>query len=317
MVYARILSHSNIVLVPRSAMEPLATPYDDLRDRQIIAFTPELVDVIEITNAAENFTVRQDASGAWKAGDQPADPAYVAWWLGQLVQLEATNFVRDVVNDFAPYGLAPGQRQYTLRTLVTNATGVTNVLIARLAFGTNGASDTVYARRWDEDSVYAIRPLDYTHMPAAAWQFREHRLWNFTTNQVVRMAVKQGDSVREILRQPGGAWVPVRGWTSEPNPFAMEEIARSLGELTAVMWMARGDAARAQYGFDANSPQLIVGLAGDKTLTVEFGDLSPWRLPYALATVDGQPTVFEFPWQTFASLQSYFNLRVAAPRTAR
>jgi len=77
---------------------------------------------------------------------------------------------------FASFGLAPASRQYALRTTVTNSTGVTNVLIAQLAFGTNGTDGRVFARRWDEDSVYAIGALEYTHMPTAAWQFRDHRV---------------------------------------------------------------------------------------------------------------------------------------------
>jgi hypothetical protein len=314
LVYARILSHSNVVLVPRSIVEPLATPYAQLRERQIIPFVPDLVDVIEV-NAETNFFVRQDASG-WKAGDVQADPEFVIWWLGQLSQMEATDFERDVVTDFAPYGLVPGHRRYALRTAVTNGATVTNVLIAEVAFGTNKLDKRVFARRRDEDSVYVVRQLDYSHMPSAAWQFREHRIWNFTTNQVVRITVRQGENVREVIRQTNNEWIPTRGWTTQPNPFALEETARGLGELTAVMWMGRGEAARAQFGFGTNSPQVIVEVRGDKpqVLTVEFGDLSPWRLPYALTTIDGQPTVFEFPWALYTDLQRYFNLAVPTPK---
>ena len=313
LVYARLLSHSNIVLVPKITVEPLAVPYAELRERQLAAFAPEFVDVIEVSGE-EKFTVRRDASGAWRAGDTPADAAFIEWWLGEMSRLEATEFVRDVVTDFAPYGLAPGQRQYTLRTAVTNGVGVTNVLLAQLAFGTNAAGQTKFARRWDEDSVYAIHPLQFSHLPVAAWQFREHRLWNFTTSQVARITVQQDGGVREVIREPSNVWIGTKGWTTDPNPFALEETARGLGELAARMWMGRGEAARAQFGFDANSPQLTVQLHGEKPqlLTVEFGGTNALGLPYALTTVDGQPAVFEFPWTLYADLQRYFNLKAPA-----
>jgi len=268
------------------------------------------VDIIEAPRGDEPFTVRKNASGAWLAGDAPADPVLIAQWLNLLSQLQVTEFVKDVVTDFAPFGLEPSQRQYTLRTVVTNAAGPTNVFVARLDFGTNTTSDRAFARRWDEDSVYAIRPLDFSHLPSAAWQLREHRVWNFTTNQVLKFIVREGDATREVLRQPNGEWKEGQGWTRDINPFALEEMALQLGELNAVAWIARGESARTKMGFSTNGTQLSVELRGEKplTLTLEFGGLSPLRLPYALTTVEGQPAIFEFPWRLYVDVQSYFNL---------
>ena len=323
LVYARLLSHSNVVLVSRGILEALTTPPAQLRERLIVPFTPELVDVIEVEavetftpgpkdSVTNTFTVRKEADG-WKSGDLQADSAYVSKWLSQLSQVEATNFVRDIVTDFTPYGLAPGQRQYRLFTAVTNGVAITNIRVAEIAFGigTNDAGE-MFARRRDEDSVYAVRQLDFSHMPVAAWQFREHRIWNFTTNQVARIAVRQGENVREVIRETNNQWIATKGWTAEINPFAMEETARGLGDLSAFMWTARGESARTQFGFPANT-QVTVDLRGEKpqSLVVEFGTRqSPWLLPYALTTIDGQPTVFEFPWPLYADLQRYFGLAV-------
>lgn len=320
LVYARLLTHSNVVLVPKSAIEPLALPYTELRERQIFPFTPELVDVIEV-RGDESFVIRRGEDGAWKAGEQPADAAFIAEWLRLLAQIEANEFVQDVVSEFkfASYGLEPGQRQYTLRTTVTNGTTVTNVLIARLAFGTNATDGKAFARRFDEESVYGIRAFDFMHMPTAAWQFREHRIWNFTTNQVVSISVHQGATTRQVIRQPSGQWIEVKGWTKPINPFAMEEVARGLGELTATMWVGKGEGVRERFGFGPNPVRFVVELAGEKpqTLTVEFGGVSPMRLPYALTMVEGQPMVFEFPWVLYADLQRYFELAVPIPRTGQ
>lgn len=312
-VYARLLAHSNIVLVPKTYVSLLATPYTELRDRQLVNFAPELVDVVEV-DGEKPFTVRKTPNG-WMADDQPADSAYVAHWLSELSRLVVTDFVKDVVNVFTPYGLDPPQRRYTLFTTVTNSAGPTNIFIARVDFGTNG-TNVAFARRWDEESLYAIRLHDFTQMPAAPWQFREHRVWNFTTNQVEKITVTQGDKVTQALRQPTGEWIAVKGFENEINPFAMEELAVQLGGLTAMMWVDRGEAARAQHGFGTNTAQLTVELRGEKpqALTVEFGKLSPLLRPYALTTVDGQPYVFEFPWTIFADLQRYFHLSPAGLR---
>jgi hypothetical protein len=317
-VYARSMTYSNVVLVPRSYVVLLGAPYADLRDRQLVAFAPELVDRIEVAGE-ETFTVRRTASNTWTAGDAPVDPVFIAQWLALLSQLQVSEFVKDVVTDFAPYGLSPPQRRYSLYTMVTNATGPTNIFIARVDLGTNGSMDKAFARRWDEESLYGIRMLDFTHMPAAAWQLRDHRVWNFATNQVSKITVTQEGNVREVMRQPNGQWVGVKGFDGEINPFAMEELAVQLGDLNALMWIARGESARTQYGFTTNTAQLSVELRGEKpqTLMVEFGALSPLLRPYALTMVNGQPYVFEFPWTILADLQRYFGLAPTGPGLKR
>jgi hypothetical protein len=316
-VYARILSHSNIVLVPKSAVEMLPTSYTDLRDRQLVAFAPEFVDTVEV-RGEENFIVRKEGDG-WKAGDGQADPAFVAEWLTLLSQMEIKDFVKDIVTDFAPFGLSPAPLTYTLRTTITNAAGPTNLALAQLAFGTKAGDERFFARRFDEDSVYAIGAREYSHLPGAAWQFHDHRIWNFTTNQVARITVRQGETTREVVRQPNGDWIASKGWVGEVNPLAAEETTWRLGQLRADMWLGRGESAKEKFGFGANSAQVTVELRGEKpqSLTVEFGErVSPLQLPYALTTVDGQPTVFEFPWQLYGDLQRYLQLP-APPRRPR
>jgi len=311
-VYARILAHTNVVLVPKNIAELLNTSYSDLRDRQLVAFAPELVDLIEVRGEETN-TVRRNANGAWMAGDVPVDPAYFGYWLGVLSQIEVTEFVKDVVTDFTSYGLEPAQYQYLLYTTVTNAAGPTNVLVARVGFGTNATPARAFARRWDEDSVYSIRLRDYTLMPGAAWHFRDHRIWRFTTNQVATITVKEGNETRQVLRETNSQWVVVKGFANDPNPFALEEVALGLGDLHAMMWVARGENVRAKFG--ATISQLSVELRGEKpqVLTIEFlAGQSPLLQHYALTEIDGQPTVFEFPWTLYGDLQRYFNLGRAA-----
>jgi hypothetical protein len=254
------------------------------------------------------------------SGDAPADALLVGQLLNTLSQLQVTEFVKDVVTDFKPFGLDPAQRHYTLRMAVTNATGPTNIVLAAVEFGTNAlkaevgtnAMERVFARRLDEESVYAFGPrdLNYWRLPGAAWQLRDHRVWNFATNQVAKIAVTSGTEVREVVRQPDGRWIGGQGFNPEVNSFAFEELAFRLGELSAMSWLARGEAARTRYGFSAGGPKLTVELRTEKpqTLTLELMP-TPERLPYiALATINGEAMVFEFPWMLYLELQRYFNL---------
>ena len=124
------------------------------------------------------------------------------------------------------------------------------------------------------------------------------------------ISVQQDGEVHEVIRQTNGDWVAVKGVDPNLNPFALEEFALRLGELNAVAWLARGESVRAQFGFTTNVAVLSVELRGEKpqTLTVEFGGQSPLLQQYGLTMLDGQPSVFEFPWPLYYDLQRYFHL---------
>lgn len=300
-VFARRLSQTNIVLVPKTFLETLHTPFTELRDRRLVDFDPAAVDLIEV-RGTEQFTLRRQTNNTWTTGDNlTADIPYMRDLLVLLSQLEITEYVKDVVTDFSSYGLKPPQLQYILKAGVTNAAGPTNVVLAHLDLGTN-LNDQVFVRRADEDSVYAVRHMDAHYLPSAAWQLRDHRVWNFTTNQVVRVTIQQHGRTRLLVRTPGGDWSLAPGSAGTVNPWAMEEIMFRLGEMYAMTWVARGAEGRARHGFTGNGHTISIEIkAGDKfqTLTMDFGGPSLLRLPYASTLVDGQPWVFEFPWQLY------------------
>jgi len=78
----------------------------------------------------------------------------------------------------------------------------------------------------------------------------------------------------------------------------VEETLHQLGELRAAVWVAKGDGERARYGFGEDGHKLTIELRnGDKprVLTLQFGGRAPSQFPYALATVDGESWIFEFP----------------------
>jgi hypothetical protein len=316
-VYARRLSQTNIVLVPLSLLQALNTPLSEFRDRRLLAFDPDTISLIEV-RSDEPFSIRRLTNQTWLAGETtPADTLFIKNWLWQLSRLQVTDFVKDVVTDFSSYGLAPPRRQYVFKTTVTNAAGLTNVTVGELHFGTNTA-DQVRVRRADEDSVYDVRYVDFYRMPSAAWQLRDMQVWNFTTNEVTRVILRQNGRSRVVVRQGNLDWMTPEG-PGIVNPLAVEEMVFRLGELHAVDWVARGPQERARFGFAETNLHISVEVkTGDKTqtLTLEFGGVSPGRLPYAATQMGGQVWIFEFPYFLFQDLERAFGLPLAPPAEA-
>jgi hypothetical protein len=310
LVYARRMTQTNIVLVPRSILESLPASHNDLRDRRLVTFNPAAADAIEVIST-NSFTVRRGTNGMWSVGDaQPmaADPELMTDWLNQLASLEGT-VESDVVTDFKTlYNLSPPARQYLLKAAITNGGGsVSNGIVAELDLGAV-QGDKVFARRPDEQSVYSLPLANVTRLPAAAWQLRNRRVWTFSSNQLSRLIVmyrgmNEVGRTNILQRSPNNQWTIVSGSNviiNNPEGFssALDELMSRLGELRAEAWIAQGEESRATYGFDAPGSRVTFELKNSdkpRLLTLEFGAPSPSGLPYALATAEGQTWIFEFP----------------------
>jgi hypothetical protein len=216
---------------------------------------------------------------------------------------------KDVVTDYAPYGLAMPLRQYVLKGATTNAAGaITNRVLAKLDIG--GRKENQVFARGEDDSVYSLSAGIYNRLPSAPWQLRDRRVWAFTTNQVSKLSVRHRGYTREFLRAPTGEWSLAPGTQGIVNTFAVEEMLYRLGELRAVSWAARGDEYRSQYGFSDNGYKLTIELrAGERSraLQLEFSTRPPAPYPYALAAADGQSWIFEFPPQLFTEIINHIS----------
>lgn len=303
-VYARRMTTTNIVLVPKTVLEAVQISHGDMRDLHLVSFQPGLLDNVEVigASAAEGFVVRRQTNNTWAVTEpQPdtADTATMGEWLELMSRLEGT-VEKDVVTDFeTPYGLATPGRRYLLKTSVTNATGVvSNRILAQLDLGIT-QDRKVFARRPDEATVYSLPKEEVARLPREAWQLRDRRVWSFTTNDISRVTIRYNDRTRTLQRSGAGSWSIAggEGILSSVNPV-LEEIMFRLGNLYAGVWVARGEEKRAALGFTGNTSKITIELRnGEKPQTrfIELGrpGISPTGLPYALTEIDGQTWFFE------------------------
>jgi hypothetical protein len=145
--------------------------------------------------------------------------------------------------------------------------------------------------------VYTVPVGDIASLPHSAWQLRDRRVWSFTTNQVTRLSVRHNGYVRQLIRNSSGAWALAPGSEGMIIPEAVEEALYRLGDLRAAVWVARGEEQKAHFGFtnDLNYKLTMELKNGEKPLTLEFGGIAQSAYRYAMAPVDGQNWIFEFP----------------------
>jgi hypothetical protein len=101
-----------------------------------------------------------------------------------------------------------------------------------------------------------------------------------------------------MIRSGSGSWVLAPGSEGLIIPEAVEEALYLLGDLRTPVWVARGNEQKEHFGFKEDGYKITVELKnGDKPqiLAVEFGGRAVSGYPYAMASIDGQNWIFEFP----------------------
>ena len=316
-VYARRAGEASVLLVPDESISPWSAKHDDFRDRHLVALSPGMVDTVEV-RGTESFTVQRLTNDLWQVvatNTFTADTALVHDLLGSLSALEVAQFVKYVVTppDLPTYGLEPSSRQYIVRVASTNsASPGTNGVVAQLIFGAV-QGDNIYARRADENSVYAVKLGDYQRLPYAGWQLRDRRIWGFTENDVSKVAVRQQGKTVELLRTGTNRWAFAPGSQGIINPFGVEETVHRLGELTAAAWVARGAGGPSRYGFSENPDRITIETKRGGKLSVEFGGVSRHGFPYGAVALDGQTWVFELSVALYHYIETYLSVAPSTP----
>jgi hypothetical protein len=314
-IFARRKNRNAIVTVGKEQFEAWRSPLETFRDHHLVVVTRAL-DAIEV-HGDDNFTLQHQTNGSWLVQPQNflADSNSMAGFLASLGNLQVT-LVKDVVTVTDPdlalkYGLASPSRRFTLKT-ATGPGDSTNTTIVQLDFGATN-EDRIFARRADEESVYAVSLEEFKRLPSASWLMRNRRIWNFNVNDVAGVTIQQFGRTRRIIRNGPHNWSLAPGSQGVINDLALEELTPQFGALTAAVWTDHGSQNRARYGFTDLGHQVTFELKDGSQRTVEFGGEAPSQFPYAAVTLDGETWIFEFPWDLYQHVLTHFSAPLIIP----
>jgi hypothetical protein len=311
-VFARRGDWAVVVTTAREPLLPWRGAVNDFRASHLLELTAPVAE-IEVQDQT-HFTLQRQGSNDWRiVGEKfAADADNVQLYLKALAGLHVTEFVKDVVTapDLPTYGLATPMRQITLRSVA----GDTNSVLVQLSFGTN-QNNEVFARRADEDFVYAMAANDLISLPDTAWEFRDRRIWNFTEADVAQITIRQDGKTRQIIRNGVNKWSLAPGSQGVVNPPALEETTHRLGELTAYgAWLDHNLTDPEKHGWNTNNLQITVELKNGKKVAVDFGTELP-KVQTALAAVilDGDRWAFVFPPVLYQFVSTYLTIPANTP----
>ncbi len=299
LVYAHCPPDPGLVLVLRAPLDSLRKPLAYWRDPRLISPLVASIDLIEIAGE-ESFALQRQSANAWTVAGParlPADPETMQRFLGDLTALEVVEYVRDVVTDFAPYGLTKPARQYTLRPKPGPASP-TNAFLAQINLGAS-YDDKYYVRLTGEDSVYGVPRTNLAGLPTRAFQFRDRSVWSFDSSNVVAVTIAIEGQTRKLSRAPGAAWVQAPGNTplASPSDLALEETLYRLGQLRAEAWTAIGADQLPRHGFPEAAHTLTIDLQESgraRSCSIRFGRQAPSQHIFAAIDREDQTVIFEF-----------------------
>jgi len=313
LVFARRLSHTNVVLVPTNWLGVLTRHFSSFRDRQLLSFNPTNATQVELRGLFSYSLLRQPAGG-WRVGEPfnfPADRELVEGFLTRLQELRIAEFEKDVVTetDLAGYGLASPALRIIVSAATNGPPGVTNTVLADLLLGTNRPPDAVFARRADEPSVYVLPLADANAIALNPFALRDRQLWNFGASNVLAVTAVHHHQTRRYLRETNSNEWRLAGGTGDFLSGAVDEMVHRLGQLRALEWTARGASQLARFGIQPGAGSRVEvelrGTHGVQTLAMDLGRSLGPRGVYASALVDGEPMIFVLPRDLFDALEGF------------
>ncbi len=231
-LFVRRLAHTNIVLVPTPILVLLQAPLAEFRDRRLI---PPDWDTTALQIESGNHPLAAERTGTNWALVRPyraeVDAVEMAILLNGLASLRIRDFPSDVVADYGRYGLNPPM--FSIRS----ASGTNQSIEVQFSAPTGG--DTVYARRSDEPSVYALGWPEVELLPRSAGQLRSV---TFSPATLQRVSIRQQGKKRELERAADGTWKVLSGMPGNLAAPVLDEVVYRMGHLTTRRWPVPNEA---------------------------------------------------------------------------
>ena len=214
-VYVRSTARGFVYALPKKIEEILNTKPNDLRDRHLVRFEPNILDRITIESAAKGKTVLARKGEEWTIASRnnaPAEPSEARRLIDMLKDEQVTKFVEDGASSLPKYGLDKPPLQITLSSFASENTAETKAgehPFATIAFGkTEG--DTVYARLGDEPFIVAVRKKSVDDMRVDPLQWQQLSIFKFKPEQIHRLSVVT-NAEQTLVRGANNEWTWAKG----------------------------------------------------------------------------------------------------------
>jgi hypothetical protein len=276
-VYAKLKSADSIFTVSAEQAKKFAVQINDLRDRQVLAFSQPGVRGIELVRGGEKTVLTRTNTG-WNVTSPvtiAAEESRVTSFLDKLGDLHAMQFTADVATDLDRYGLAA---PITTITLLGDGTN----MLAQFLIGGSGESNAVRCvKRGDEPFIYGVETNIVEWLPAGPLALRVRRLVELKPDQITKLTAQSANSHVALERGTDGKWKLTEPSQGVLDNDALNSLLDAFTQLRAVDFVRQGRDDLTEYRLDA--PEFTVtAQTRDKIYSLGLGKSAEGGLQYAL-----------------------------------
>lgn len=314
LVWAYLPDSETTIALPTDFAQQIVNPVKAFRNPYVLdpgfAF-----DSIELTGE-EKFTLAKDlSSGDWaitKPTPFPADQRLVAQFLYQLAELRINDFVTDDMTDESRYGVDFPFKSLTFsRNPQSDNESTPPPLRVRFGFE---IKNHLMTHRSDEQSIYAVPFGNVIQLPKWAYQLRDRTLWGINSETISTIRVTYPEQTEYECNRVEGIWQKQNIALGEVESAAFQEMVEQLANVKTEAWTDRGTQIGPRYGI-GNKATITIETSSSsekEAPQISFGSISPRGHRYAMTSLDGIPTVFEFPGALYVKLNQLLTLETAS-----
>lgn len=157
--YVRRGSELGVLLTSASLRSTLEKKLYDLRDKEILSFSPDQVTRLQIRTPKESLVLVKGEKAEWQVETPTkgkSKPGVVAAYLAALGALRAKGFAEDEPKDIKKYGLVPPSVEISLD-------GKDGKKLGSLLLGSKGGGE-YYAKREGSPTVFSVDEFSYNQL---------------------------------------------------------------------------------------------------------------------------------------------------------
>lgn len=229
-------------LVNQGVSRALDVHPNDLRDRKVARFNPDLVDRISISSAQQTFTMaRREDQWVFTDDHRSVNPEAVNRLIRKVTSQDVEAFVTDAAVDLARYGLESPERRIGFSSYASENTAESNageLSLCTLLLGKSENSAT-YARLAEEPFVFSIADSALAGWPMNREEFQSLDLLRLQRDDLAEVMLQRpGETAVRLSRDATGQWQKNGATGPAADTAGIQAFLNALVTLRAERWPA-------------------------------------------------------------------------------
>lgn len=276
--YAKLADSNDVFLAPNSWATIFTRTVSDLRNKRILTFETDDIDLVRIANGAEEIEI-QKSGERWQMNKPltaAADDSEVSSFINSIRFARASSFPETPV-DAKVAGLNPPSMRISLHDRTANTDRV-------LLIGKTAGTDKYYAKDTSRDSIFIIEKEIPEKVRRPIFDWRDKSITRIDRNNIEEIEIQRG-SERSSFRKVEADWKLTDGrklqWDKisamlstlefdkakdvidPPRPLALYGLEKP--RLEVLFRKGTDEIGRVTFGADSTSPEGIYLKGSDGT----------------------------------------------------